>query len=182
VRDAGGHVAEGDEALLLAQLLLEATLDGAVAQHQHDAAAAAVVLDQRRGGDVHQGVAGETPVHGPLGLDARAARGQHALRQGGERRIFCGDALESRADRGLGRRLEDPAGLGVQQLHPALGVEDRDAIEHGVEHAVQVSRRMAHAAGSSPPKKSRTWCSMCRSSSASSTARRKAALPGRPFE
>ena len=64
------------------------------------------------------------------------------MRQLRDRVIGAQQRLDRQAERPLGGGLEDPASLRVQEFDVATGVENHDAVEHRVEHALEVARQI----------------------------------------
>ena len=147
VRDTRGDLTEGREPLALGHPLGQCPLDRAVAQRDHYAAAAAVVLDQRRRGDIHHDVLLEAPPHPSLALDAGAAGAKHGLHDLRDGVIRTDDLLDARRGRGLRRCLENAAGLGVHELDVSVRVDDDDAVEHGIEDPLEVGRHQVRPPG-----------------------------------
>jgi len=80
----------------------------------------------------------EAALHDLVALEGGAAACEDAARELRHGVTLSEQVLHRVSRHGLGRGLEDPAGLGVHPLHAPLGVDHDDPVEDGVEHSLEI--------------------------------------------
>ena len=137
VGDARGDLAERRDARALALDFAQRRAERQVAQPDDGAARLARLVRERRDGGVHQQVALEAPRHAHLVLDAGSAGREHRAHRLGE--AARADHLLDRSSRDrFGRRLENPARLGVQAHQAAVAVDDGHSVDERIENAREI--------------------------------------------